>query len=62
MRKALPNRSVMLLDESTMPFLKWFRSTPTAESLHQMTTSQPALPAAAPGAESPAAKPPVPGK
>jgi membrane protease subunit HflC len=42
MRKTLANRTVFLLDESSMPFLKLFRQAPTAEAIRQMTATAPA--------------------
>ena len=42
LRIELASRAVILLSESSQPMLQWFRSPPTAESLHKMTTSQPA--------------------
>jgi membrane protease subunit HflC len=41
MRNALASRTVILLDESMLPFLKLFRAAPTAEMIRQMATSAP---------------------
>jgi modulator of FtsH protease HflC len=48
MRNALAARTVILLDESMLPFLKMFRAAPTAETIHQMATSAPSTLAPAP--------------
>jgi modulator of FtsH protease HflC len=41
MKRTLGRQTVFLLDESSLPFVKFFRSVPTAESVHQMTTTAP---------------------
>ena len=47
--KTLKDRTVILLDDSALPMVKWMRAAPTVESLRQMTTTQPAAPTAATG-------------
>jgi modulator of FtsH protease HflC len=42
MMRTLNSRTVLLLDESMLPFLKMFREPPTAATIHQMATSAPA--------------------
>ncbi|HUS47139.1 MAG TPA: SPFH domain-containing protein [Phycisphaerae bacterium] len=42
LEKELANRVVILLDEATLPTLKWLREPPTVESLKQMATTRPA--------------------
>jgi len=45
-RRGLSSRAVILLDESSMPFIRWFRETPTAKALRDMTAGVPAAPPA----------------
>lgn len=43
LEKELANRVVILLDEATLPTLKWLREPPTVESLRRMATTRPVV-------------------
>jgi len=51
MRRALASRAVFLLDESSLPFVRFFRETPTADAVRRMTATAPS-PAGGSGAPS----------